>query len=308
MRESGMEMDLPHVARMRGDGQPVCERQIGHLPPFGDSAEPCHVSLHIMHRPRLHKGREGIEGIQLLAQRHRCAGGSGQGSMTFDIVIPEWFLKPIDVVILEFTGMVERGRKVPFTVSIYHKLDVRADSRSHRLDTAEVIIRVRRTNLDLNPTVSLSDKAAAIFHDLFGAEIQPSPVCVVGLDPPRAVSPEELPERQPRRLGLQIPERNVHRRQGQLGDPAAADPLRRREMVEFSPEPLHVVRILSEQERPVGMLDTIRNQSVCRQMGMGPCVSVAAQPAFGVKDDPRHTPVGDAVGAVCDEATRHRNV
>ena len=31
MRESGMEMDLPHVARMRGYGQPVCERQIGHL-------------------------------------------------------------------------------------------------------------------------------------------------------------------------------------------------------------------------------------------------------------------------------------
>ena len=68
-------------------------------------------------------------------------------------------------------------------------------------------------------------------------QAQPADVGVVGVEDRTGRAAEDMPERLLRRLRLEIPERHVDRRKGELGDAGAADPLQGGVAGELEPEP-----------------------------------------------------------------------
>ena len=65
-----LRMYLTHLADVRHDRQPVSKRKIGHLDIFGNGAEA--RRLPVNHCARIDEGTEGIDRVELLAERARA--------------------------------------------------------------------------------------------------------------------------------------------------------------------------------------------------------------------------------------------
>ena len=84
-----------------------------------------------------------------------------------------------------------------------------------------------------------------------------------------------MPERHAGLLRLEIPERDIHRRQRELGDAGAADPLQRRMARELEPEPARFQRVFADQQRRIAIADAGGDQPVGGQIGMGAGETIA---------------------------------
>ncbi len=101
---------------------------------------------------------------------------------------------------------------------------------------------------------------------------------------------QQAPQRLLRGLRPEIPQRDVPGRQGEVRDPAASDPHRRREPEEPFPQIGAIVGVLAQQQRAVGIRDATGDQPIGRQMGVRPRVTVAAQAVVCVAEQRRVHP------------------
>ena len=178
-----------------------------------------------------------------------------------------------------------------------------AERAAHRFHAAQVLPRAGAADLQLHGAVPfLLHEPLAVGDDGFQRPVEPAAVGVVRLDFFRRGAAEQFPQRQFRRLRLQIPERDVDRAQRQVRDARAADPVNFRLPVEFLPERAHLARVFADEQRAEAVDDAIDDQPVGRQVRVRPGKPVADAAVVRVDRHAGRAPVGQLVRAVGDAA------
>ncbi len=294
-------MDLAHLAGMGRNRQATRQSEIGDLDVFGDAAEPSHIGLDVVDGIGRDEGAESIERIELLAECDGDRRVAGERGMRADIVIPERLLEPEDVERLRPGAEALAGRQVPFAVAVDGERNMRADGVAHRLEPANVDAGIGMADLDLYAVEAVAfDRLAAPLDELVLRDREPADIGVVGLQPRLAGAAEPVPERHAGLLRLEIPERDIHRGERELGDAGATDPLQRRMAGELEPEPVALRGILAEQQRRVAIADAGGDQPVGGQIGMGAGETIALQPLLRDDLGADHAPMADPMRRIGD--------
>jgi hypothetical protein len=145
-----VDMDLAHLAGMRHDREPVRISEVGDLDVFRDPGKPRHIRLHEAQRAGREKGLEGVERIELLAERDWNRGRPCQRGVARDVVIPERLLEPEDVERLGPRAEAQAGRQVPFSVAVDGDAHGRADRPTHGGEPVDIRRRIVMADLELD--------------------------------------------------------------------------------------------------------------------------------------------------------------
>src|SRR3546814_6233409 len=85
--------------------------------------------------------------------------------------------------------------------------------------------RIVVPDLELDPLEAiLLDRAEAALDELLLGEGAPADIGIIGFEPRAGGAAEQLPQRQARFLGKQIPQGDVDRGEREMRDPGARDP------------------------------------------------------------------------------------
>ncbi len=135
------------------------------------------------------------------------------------------------------------------------------------LDALDVDHRVGMADLELQaPEAVMLDGASALGHQVVLGDRQPADVGIVGFELFLRGAAKQLPQRQARGLGAQIPERDIDRGERELGDAGAPHPSHGGEAGELLPEPVALRGVLADEQRSVALRDAGGDQPVGRQM------------------------------------------
>src|ERR1700687_383224 len=196
--------------------------------------------------------------------------------MPRDVVVPKWFLKPINIVILEFATKTHGRFQVPSPVGVDHKLCSGSNNSSNGFHPLDVATRIRTTYLDFDAAESVSlDNAVVIILQYLERPIKPSPIRVVRLDPLITVTSHQFPKGQPGRLGPEVPKGNVHRAKGQMCDSTPPNPLRGGKVVQLSPKLIALRNFFAHQKWCIGLSDATRDQAIGGKMGVSSSVATS---------------------------------
>ena len=143
-------------------------------------------------------------------------------------------------------------------------------------------------DLHLDAEHPLGQKLLERRHHFGNAHVQPPAVGVVDRRAFPAAA-QELVDRQPGNLPLDVPEGQIHRRLG-LGDQTAPPP-RLHSPVKLVPQTLMVEGVLVDQERRKIVLKDAAGGRVAPQQAPG--VSEPRRPVFGGDEDNRHVDFAD---------------
>jgi hypothetical protein len=110
MSEREWQVHLHHVTYVWSNRQMQGQRQVSHLPPFGDAPEANGIGLHKMDRPCERKVSEIIQRVELFAERDWRFDGPGQSCMSLDVVLPNGFFKPVNIVVFALAAKLDRRR------------------------------------------------------------------------------------------------------------------------------------------------------------------------------------------------------
>ena len=294
---------------MRRYRQMKCMAEVGDLPDRGEAAAARRVGLEIVDRARQNELLEGVELVEQFAQRDRRVDPFGEGLVARDVLVPERFLEPGDVIIGEARGVLLGGGDVPLAVDVDHQLRRVADRLTHRRDAVEVLLRVGLADLHLDRGKAVvEDHRLAVVDEFVLRAHQPSAIGVVGRDLGTRAAAHQHPQRLFGILRLQVPERDVDGGERHLQQPAAPDPDVGRAFAELVVEVADLAWVLADQHRAEHVGDDCGDQAIGGEVGVGAGVAVALEPGVGLDDHPGHAPVGDGVGGIADQALAHRNV
>lgn len=113
---------------------------------------------------RQNKISEVVQSVKLLAESDWGFDRLCQASVAIKIVIPQRFLKPENIVVLESATELNSGWQIPFAIGIYHQLEARPNRFAHSCNAFQVKVRIRAPNFDLHTLISIFDQAFGVGH------------------------------------------------------------------------------------------------------------------------------------------------
>ena len=161
-------------------------------------------------------------------------------------------LEPGDVELLEPAAPDDSSLQVPDSVDVDHQFDRVTNRPSHRLHPLEILPRVGPAELHLHRVEAAIDDPLHVGDQFLGAPGEPAAVGVVGLHL-RSAGSEMPPERLLLQPELDVPEREVHRRQTNAGHAHTADEVGGR--VHRLHERVPLERRLADDGRCVALVD-----------------------------------------------------
>jgi hypothetical protein len=142
-----VNMRLTHLPCMRRDRQPEGADEMGYFNIFAVAAESGSVRLEIVDGTGRDKRPEGIEAVELLAERDWDRRGLSQLPVALDVIVPEWLLKPEDVESLRRSHETQACRQIPLAVAVDRNTHARPERPAHRLQPVQIDGRVVMTHL-----------------------------------------------------------------------------------------------------------------------------------------------------------------
>ena len=183
---------------------------------------------------------------QHLAGGDRRVELGGQRGVAFVVVGVERLLDPDQVELLEDAAHALRGRPVPLLVGVDHDRHRVAEVLAHGLDALDVERPVGLADLELDAADAALDRGRGVHQQLLERRVQEAARGVVAADRV-AVGAEQLGQRQPGALGLQVVQGHVEGADRLRRHAAAAD--RRARPAQLVPELGDVARVFADQRR-----------------------------------------------------------
>ena len=156
------------------------------------------------------------------------AGGDGRGDLADELGVArvvvgvQRLLDPHEVELLHGPAHAHGGRTVPLLVGVDHEREVLAEVLAHGGQALEVDLVIGVAHLDLDAPDAGLDRPGGVVQDLGQRGAEEAAGGVVAPDGV-AVGADQLGQRQPGALGLQVPQRDVDGRDRLDRNAGAAD-------------------------------------------------------------------------------------
>ena len=121
----------------------------------------------------------------------------------------QWLLEPQDVVRCHSLGEADAAGDVVWRVHVQHQLDARTDCLAHYADARNLVRQGQRPGLQLHRAVAVGDETGELVDAAFERLAFPIVTASRIGEDLGARATQQAEHRQPDRLALQIPERNV---------------------------------------------------------------------------------------------------
>jgi hypothetical protein len=231
-------------------GEVRCDVQLlrlgdgGELEELGDPADAGSIRLDDVCRAGVDQAYMLGDAGQHLTGRDRCIQRASQVGVALGVVRVQRLLDPDQTELLEDAPHPLRGRSIPLLIRVDHQRDAVVEELADLRHSDHVGAPIRLADLELDATDARLQRCGGVLTDLLDRGVQESTGGVVSAHRV-PVGPEELGERQPGALGLQIPECDVEGRD-RLGRQTAAAH-RCTGPAELHPQLADVTRVLADQ-------------------------------------------------------------
>src|SRR6266404_9580017 len=231
---------------MRTDRNVEVFREVGHLEPRRDAADPRDIRLHDRARVALQIFAEVAWMIDRLAdgdrQRCRCC----KADVAAEILRGQRLFEPRQVERLVVAGAPDGFTDRKCLIGVDHDVETRPDRLAYRGKAGDVLADMRPADLDLGAAETLRAYLKRVIDQRLRLDMQPA--AFGGIDRHgRLRAAGLLPQRPPGREAFDIPQRGIDRGQRKAGD----RPHRGRVRCEKQrlPDRLDIERVTAEQPR-----------------------------------------------------------